>query len=88
MTAPVIKKNEEISDQSNRGEARLSPSLPTPLPLRFVLMPSGFLNKRDPLPPSKPLRIMGNAEMVSILQQALDLTSDCCSDCSDDEGEL
>jgi hypothetical protein len=86
MPAPgVTKNNQEISDRySSHRAARISPSLPTPLPLEHVLMPYSFLNTRDQLPRSKPLP-MGSAEMVLILQRALDIavSSDYWSD---DEG--
>jgi hypothetical protein len=53
-------------------------------------MPYGFLQKGDQLPPFKPLP-MSSAEMVSILQSALDIMelsvpSDCWSDISEGPG--
>jgi hypothetical protein len=84
MPAPATKNNQEIRQR----EAGISPSLPTPLPLRHVLLSSCFLvKKREKFAPYKPLT-MGNAEMVTTLQRALDLIpSDYWSDCSNDEGE-
>jgi hypothetical protein len=76
MPAPVTTKNnkEEISDRwSSHRDARISPSLPTPLPLEHVLMPYGFPKKGDQPRPSKALPSMGTAEMESILQSALDI---------------
>jgi hypothetical protein len=90
MPAPgVTKNNKEINDRYlSHRDARISPSLPTPLPLEHVLMPFGFLKKKDQLPPFKPLPSLTRAEMGSILQSALDIAvpSDYWSDCCDDEG--
>jgi hypothetical protein len=79
MPAPVTKNNREMSDRStSHREERISPSLPTPLPLRDVLLSSGFLKQRDQLHPSKRLTL-GSVERALILQRALDLIDSCDS---------
>jgi hypothetical protein len=87
MPAPgVIKNNQEIIVCSSYRDVRISPSLPTPIPLEHVLMPYGFQKKGDQLPPFKPLP-MSSAEMVSMLQSALDImeSSDYWSDITNGE---
>ena len=69
----MTNNNKESSDRSSHREARVSPSLPTPLPLNHILLFSGSQNQRDQLPLSKPLTVR-SAETASILQRALDLT--------------
>jgi hypothetical protein len=83
MPAPgVTKNNQEISDCSSHREATISPSMSTPLPLRHVLLPNAFLKKGGQHRSFNPLPSMTSAEMVSILQSALDIAvpSDYWSD--------
>jgi hypothetical protein len=86
MPAQITNNNKEISDRSSHREARISPSLPTPLPLKHVILSSGSLKQRDHDPPSKPSTVR-SAEIASFLQRALDLmeSSDYWSDFSDDD---
>jgi hypothetical protein len=74
---------------ANPREARISPSLLTPIPLRHVLLPSGFQRRHDQLPPSQQAKTMSHDEIAEMLQQALDLVlpSDYWSDCFDEDDD-
>jgi hypothetical protein len=90
MTAPANNTNQKDSVRSIHRDSRISPSLPTPLPLKDAALYSSCYRKtRRQAPVFQPSPIMSDAEMALLLKSALDLSHDVddayWADCSDEQ---
>jgi hypothetical protein len=88
MTAPANNTNQKDSERSIHRDSSISPSLPTPLPLKDALHLC-YRKTRRQAPVFRPSAIMSDAEMALLLKSALDLSPDVddayWADCSDEQ---